>query len=85
MEEVGRYQSARSYDETIDYYERVFKNTAGGVRWRSVVNIPGVKAKHVECLKKKTNWEGINIYELNGEVRFYVIPRDKGKNKAKVS
>ena len=33
LEEPGRYRSPRSFDETLDYYQRIF-NQAGGVRWR---------------------------------------------------
>lgn len=74
-QEPGRYRSPYSYDETIDFYQRVFKNTAG-VRWRNVVNLPAVKAKHIDCMRKRTRWDGINIYEKQGEVRIYVLPRE---------
>ena len=74
-QDPGRFRSPYSYDETLDYYQRVFKNTTG-VRWRNVVNLPSVKAKHIDCLRKKTHWDGINIYEKQGEVRIYVLPRE---------
>ncbi len=74
LEEPGRYRTSRSFDETIEYYQREFRRT-GGVRWNNVVNLPGIKAKNVTCLRKKTKWEGINIYEARGEVKIYVIPR----------
>ncbi len=75
LDEPGRYRVPRSFDETLDFYQRLF-NQAGVVRWRNIVNLPGIRAKHIECLRKKTKWEGINIYEYKGEVRLYVIPRD---------
>jgi hypothetical protein len=81
LEEPGRYRSPRSFDETLDYYQRVFQG--GGVRWRNVVNLPGIKAKHVENLRKKAKWEGINIYEYKGEVRIYVVPRETPKTPEK--
>src|SRR5262245_6989657 len=74
LSEPGRYRSQRTFDETLDYYQRLF-NQAGGVRWRNVVNLPGIKAKHIESLRKKTKWEGINLYEYKGEVRIFVVPR----------
>ena len=74
LEEPNRYQSPRSYDETLDFYRRLFNQT-GGVRWRTVVNLPGIKAKHVESLRKKTRWEGLNIYDKQGQVRIYVLYR----------
>ena len=75
LEERGRYRSARTFQETLDFYRRLFNQT-GGVRWRNVVNLPGIKAKHVDSLRNRTRWEGINIYEKQGEVRVYVIRRD---------
>ena len=75
LDEPGRYQSPRTYDETLRYYERLFRRT-GGVRWRTIVNRPGIRAVHAQSLRQRTRWEGINIYELNGDVRIYVVPRD---------
>lgn len=75
LAQTGRYRSPRTYDETLNFYRRLFAPT-GGVKWRNIVSMPGIKAKHVESLSKKTRWEGINIYERQGEVRIYIIPRD---------
>ena len=80
LEEMGRYRSPRTFDETLDFYQRLF-NQPGVVRWRTIVNLPGIRAKHIESLRKKTKWEGINIYEYKGEVRLYVVPRDTKKRK----
>ena len=82
LEEQGRYRSGRSYDESIDYYKRVFRRT-GGVRWYNIVNKPGIKAKHLKSLRKKTEWEGINIYEHRGQVVIYVIPRAETPKKSR--
>lgn len=78
LDEPGRYRLSRTFDETLDFYQRLF-NQPGVVRWRNIVNLPGIRAKHIECLKKKTRWEGINIYEYKGEARIFVIPRDAKK------
>jgi hypothetical protein len=75
LSEPGRYRSPRTFDDTLDFYQRLFKEP-GLIRWRSIVNLPGIRAKHLENLRKKAKWEGINIYENKGEVRFYVIPRN---------
>jgi hypothetical protein len=83
LEEKGRYKITRSYEETLDFYRRLFNQT-GGVRWRNVVTLPSIKAKHIESLRKKTRWEGINIYEKQGEVRVFVIPREASDRGAKV-
>ena len=76
LEESGRYQSSRSYEETLDFYKRLFRQT-GGVRWRNIVNQPTIKAKHIESLRKSTKWQGLNIYEKQGDVRIFVISRDQ--------
>lgn len=75
LNDPGRYRSLRSYDETLDFYRRLFRQT-GGVRWRSIVNLPSIKAKHVASMRKNSLWEGLNIYEKDGETRIYVIPRE---------
>lgn len=72
--EPGRYRSLRSYEELLDFYRRIFNQT-GGVRWHNIVQLPTIKAKNVESLRPTTKWEGINIYEKQGEVRIYVLPR----------
>lgn len=76
--EPGRYESAKSFDSTIEWYKRKFKTT-GGVRWRSIVNLPSIKAKHLQSVRKRTNWAGINIYEHQGRVRLFVVPREDAK------
>ncbi len=78
LSEVGRYQSSRSYAETVEYYRRLFART-GGVRWRNIVNFPDLRAKHVASLRRKTAWQGINIYEKQGQVRIYVVPRPESE------
>ena len=75
LDEPGRYRTSRSFDETLDYYQRELRRV-GGIRWNNVANLPGIKAKNITCVRKKTKWEGINIYETRGEVRLYVIPRE---------
>ena len=72
----GRYHVGRSYEEVLDFYRRTFKSV-GGVRWRAIISQPGLRAKHVESLNKRTRWEGINIYERQSEVKVYVIPRSE--------
>lgn len=72
--EPGRYKAGRSYDETLDFYRRLFHQT-GGVRWRNIVDQPSVRAKHVASLRKHTLWEGLNVYEVRGETFVYALPR----------
>lgn len=72
--EPGRYRSGRSYDETLDFYRRLFHQT-GGVRWRNIVDQPDVRAKHVDSLRQRSRWEGLNVYEVRGEAFVYVLLR----------
>lgn len=74
LEDAGRYGSPRSYESTVEFYEKQFKN-GPPVRWRHIVNVAGLRAKHVQNLNRKSRWQGINIYELKGKVRYYVVPR----------
>jgi len=74
MQEQGRYESHQTFDQTIEHYKWVFRSS-GGVRWRNVVNLPQVRAKHIQSTRPKTKWQGINIYEWNGHVRIFVVPR----------
>ena len=74
LDETGRYDSSRSYDDTINYYRRYFRSR-GGAKWRNIVNLPTIKAKHIQNTRKKSGWEGINIYEHRGRVRIFVIPK----------
>jgi hypothetical protein len=73
LDDLGRYDSPRSFDDTVEYYERYFRGDRQR-RWRHIVNLPTVRAQHVENKKKESGWSGINIYEHRGKVRIYVIP-----------
>ncbi len=44
---------------------------------RFVVNQPGIKAIHIDNPDATGEWEGFNLYEYQGEVRLYVLTRDK--------
>ena len=74
LAEPGRYESPRNFADTVKYYERALKRQ-GGARWYPIINSPKVKAKHAASRSKKTAWQGINIYEVDGHVRIFVIPR----------
>jgi hypothetical protein len=85
LEEPGRYDVPKSFDETVEFYKRVFKHTSSQIRWRNIVNSPGIKAKHIQSLRNSTQWEGINIYEKAGKVRIFVIARPAPPPSAKKS
>ena len=77
LSEPGRYRANRGFDDLIDYYKRMFKTDSASVRWHTIINQPGLRAKHLASLRKSTEWEGLNIYEHGSEVRLFVVPRTK--------
>jgi hypothetical protein len=66
-----RYRVPHDFEKTLEYYKTVYP--AGTFPRRSVVNQPGVKAVHIVNPSGR-NFEGLNIYEANDEVRIYVVP-----------
>jgi hypothetical protein len=67
----NRYRAPGDFDETLKYYRTVYP--PGAYPRKSIVNQPGVKALHIVNPSGK-NFEGLNIYEANDEVRIYVVP-----------
>jgi hypothetical protein len=67
----NRYRAPGDFEETLKYYRTVYP--AQAYPRRSIVNQPGVKAVHIVNPSGK-NFEGLNIYEANDEVRIYVVP-----------
>jgi hypothetical protein len=67
----NRYRAPGDFDATLKYYRTVYPVQA--YPRRPIVNQPGVKAVHIVNPSGK-NFEGLNIYEANDEVRIYVVP-----------
>ncbi|MDC0715064.1 hypothetical protein POL68_41840 [Stigmatella sp. ncwal1] len=67
----NRYRAPGDYEETLKYYRTVYP--AGTFSRKAIVNQPGVKAVHIVNPSGK-NFEGLNIYEANEEVRIYIVP-----------
>jgi hypothetical protein len=67
----NRYRAPGDFEKTLEYYKAVYP--ASAFPRRSIVNQPGVKAIHIANPSGK-NFEGVNIYEANDEVRIYVVP-----------
>ncbi len=75
-DEPHRYSTAATYNDVVEYYKRVFKNI-GGVRWYTIINQPGVRAKHLRSLRSRSKWEGVNIAEYGGRTHVYILMREK--------
>jgi hypothetical protein len=67
----NRFRAPRDFEETLKYYKSVYPVQA--FPRRPIVNQPGVKAVHIVNPSGK-NFEGLNIYEANDEVRIYIVP-----------
>jgi hypothetical protein len=67
----NRYRAPGDFEDTLKYYRTVYP--AGTFSRKSIVNQPGVKAVHIVNPSGK-NFEGLNIYEANDEVRIYIVP-----------
>jgi uncharacterized protein (DUF1684 family) len=66
----NRYRAPGNFEDTLKYYRTVYP--AQAYPRRPIVNQPGVKAVHIVNPSRK-NFEGLNIYEANDEVRIYIV------------
>jgi hypothetical protein len=72
----NRYRLHKDFEETLKYYRTVY--SARFTR-RPIADQPGVKAIHIQNPDAKPGqWEGLNVYELKGQVRVFVLVK-KGK------
>ncbi|XXF75808.1 hypothetical protein P2318_22455 [Myxococcaceae bacterium GXIMD 01537] len=76
----NRYRAPRDFEGTMTYYRTAYP--VGSFPRRSIVNQPGVKAVHISNPSGK-NFEGLNIYEANDEVRIYIVPVQSTAKSAK--
>lgn len=71
----NRYRVPKSYDETVRFYKQIYP--ARYTR-RPIADRPGVKAVHIDNPEPHPGqWEGLNVYELKGEVRVFVLLKGK--------
>lgn len=70
-----RFVTKSAFSDVVDWYARKFRRT-GGIRWFTVINQPGVRAKHIKSLRAKSKWEGLNIGEYDGRVHIFVLMRE---------
>jgi hypothetical protein len=70
--EVGpdRYQAAAPFAETMKFYQKIY--SAERYPRKSIADLPGVRAVHLTN-PNRVGWDGLNIYELNGVTRIYVL------------
>jgi hypothetical protein len=80
--EPNRYRVEKSYDETLKFFRSVYPPAK--FPRRPIANQPGVKAVHIENPEAKPGgWDGLNVYELRGETRVFVLVAPKPEAKEK--
>ncbi len=67
-----RYQSPSGFGETLKFYSKVY--SLEHYPRKAIADLPGVRAVHL-VNAGRGEWEGLNIYELNGSTRIFVLPR----------
>jgi hypothetical protein len=75
--EVGqdRYKSPEGFEDTLKFYSKAYS-------WehyprQHIADLPGVRAIHLGNPNRSGGWDGLNIYELNGETRIFVLARNQ--------
>jgi hypothetical protein len=67
----NRYRVPKTYEETLKFFRQTY---GGRYTRRPIADQPGVKAVHIENPDAKPgSWEGLNVYELKGETRVFVL------------
>jgi hypothetical protein len=68
----NRYQLERKYEDALKFYRSTYP-PAKHPR-RPIADQPGLKAVHIENPDAKPGtWDGLNVYELKGETRVFVL------------
>lgn len=74
---VDRYKSPSSYTDTLTWLNKQYRSYPH----KTIVNQPGIRGVHI-VNEGKGEWEGLNVYELEGETRIFVVTRDAPKTGA---
>ena len=69
-----RYRAPNDFEETMKFFKSAYP--ADRFPRKSIVNQPGIKAVHIQNPSGK-NFEGLNIYEANDEVRIFIVRPSK--------
>ncbi len=75
--EVGqdRFRSPEDYEATLKFYGKTYSQDR--FPRRRIADLPGVRAVHIANPSRRDGWEGLNVYELNGETRIFVLARSR--------
>ncbi|GAB4306044.1 MAG: hypothetical protein Kow0090_21390 [Myxococcota bacterium] len=78
--EEGRFETRLDFDSAKKWFQKQFQGM-DNIKLKKLVNQPGVKAVHFANTSPASKWEGINLYQINRIVRFYIIPRKTDEEK----
>ncbi len=68
----GRFRLHKNYEETLKFFKSVYPPAR--YPRKPIANQPGIKAVHITNPEAKPgSWEGLNVYELKGETRVFVL------------
>ncbi len=79
--EPNRYRIEGNYADALKFFRTVYPPAK--YPRRQIVNQPGIKALHIENpAPRPGGWDGLNVYELRGETRVFVLvsPVDEEKS-----
>ena len=71
-----RFRSPRTYDDTLTYYRKIFVGDPK-VAFEKIVNTSRIRGMHLKNKVVGGRWEGLNIYEHNGQTVIFVVFSDK--------
>ena len=72
----NRYQVDRKYDEALSHFRTALP--PGKYPRRTIAEQAGMKAVHIENPEAKPgSWEGLNLYEVKGETRIFILVKTK--------
>jgi hypothetical protein len=72
----NRYQVSRKYEEALKFFRSAYPPAK--YPRRTIADQPGVKAVHLENPDARPgSWEGLNVYELKGETRVFVLVKQQ--------
>ena len=78
-QQVGedRYKSPSNYKDTLTWLEKQYRSYPR----KTIVNQPGIRGIHIVNESGRGDWEGLNVYELEGETRIFVVSRVDSRGK----
>lgn len=69
---VDRYKSPSNYKDTLTWLDKQYKSNPR----KTIVNQPGIRGIHIVNDSRAGEWEGLNVYELDGETRIFIVARE---------